>query len=70
VIPARGQYREDSGNIITESTMVLMIVYPAKVKQASRKKIDEIRAAYKSRFRQESVMRIDIPKSVRVYFGP
>jgi Protein of unknown function (DUF3574) len=68
VLQAIGQYREKSGRIIVEPSLVLIVVYSVDSKKESRAKIEEIRTAYLKRFDQESVLRIDLPKSVRVSF--
>lgn len=67
-LKAIGQYREKSGRIISEPSEVLIFYYSKRSKNQSRTKIEEIRAAYIKRFEQESVLRVDLPKSVRVSF--
>lgn len=67
-LKAIGQYREKSGRIVSEPSEVLVFFYSKKTKNESRTKIEEIRAAYRKRFEQESVLRVDLPKSVRVSF--
>lgn len=68
VIKAAGQYRDKTGAIISEPSEVLIILYSASSRKESRAKIEEIRTAYIQRFGQESVLRVDLPKSVRVLF--
>lgn len=68
ILNATGQYREKSGKIISEPSEVLVFLYTRKTKQESRRKIEEIRAAYVKKFSQESVLRMDIRKSVEVSF--
>lgn len=68
VFKATGRYREKSGKIIKEASTVLVFLYPRKTRNESRSKIEEIRTAYKNQFNQESVLRMDLPKSVNVYF--
>ena len=68
VLHATGQYREKSGRIISEPSEALIVLYPAASRKESRAKIEEIRTAYLRRFAQESVLRVDLPKSVRVSF--
>lgn len=63
-----GQYREKSGKIISEPSEVLIFFYSKRARNESRTKIEEIRGAYRKRFQQESVLRVDLPKSVRVSF--
>ena len=67
-IKAAGQYRDKTGKIVSEPSEVLIILYPSSSKKVSRAKIEEIRTAYIQRFGQESVLRVDLPKSVRVLF--
>ncbi|NOT48813.1 MAG: DUF3574 domain-containing protein [Acidobacteria bacterium] len=67
-LKAIGQYREKSGRIVSEPSNVLVFFYSKKAKNESRTKIEEIRAAYIKRFEQESVLRVDLPKAVRVSF--
>ena len=62
VVNADGQWRGQDGKIVREPTKVLVIVYQDDAK--SSKALDEIRAAYKKQFGQESVMRVDVPAKV------
>jgi hypothetical protein len=68
VLAAVGQYREKSGKVITEPSQVLILLYSKRSKKVSRAKIEEIRAAYIKRFDQESVLRVDLPRTVNVSF--
>lgn len=68
VLRATGQYREKGGKIIIEASEVLVFLYSRKTRTDSRLKLEEIRHAYLKHFDQESVMRVDVPKSVRVLF--
>ena len=68
ILGAMGQWRGKDGSIAREETKVLVLLYSRKVRRAVNPKIEEIRSEYKKRFRQESVMRIDITKSVSVSF--
>jgi hypothetical protein len=56
VLPASGQWRTPGGAIITEGTQVLSLIHPSDA--ATEKAVAEIIAAYKSRFQQESVLRV------------
>ena len=67
-LKAIGQYREKSWKIVTEPSEVLIFFYSGRNKNESRAKIEQIRAAYLKMFKQESVLRVDLPKSVRVSF--
>ena len=54
ILEATGQYRNRAGRLIQEPTKVLLIVHPPDAR--SRAAIDEIRALYRKRFDQESVL--------------
>jgi Protein of unknown function (DUF3574) len=59
VLRGYGQWRNAAGVITRETSAVLIILYePSAEKEAG---IEDIRAAYKDRFAQESVMRVDGP---------
>ena len=49
-----------------ESSFVLILLYPGETLPDSSAKIEEIRTLYKQRFEQESVLRVDDPRAVRV----
>ena len=68
ILKATGQYREENGTIDREPSEVLLFFYPARTRTASRRKIEEIRRAYVRQFKQESVLRLDYPSTVRVSF--
>ena len=68
ILNATGQYRERNGKIDKEPSEILLFFYPAKSRITSGRKIDEIRRAYKKRFRQESVLRLDFRSNVNVAF--
>ena len=68
VLSGYGQYRTKAGSITSEPSEVVIFLYTAKTKNASRVKIDEIRAAYVKRFDQESVLRVDFNKAITVAF--
>ncbi len=68
VLAGRGQYRETSGTIAKEPSHVLVFLYRKSDRRAASAKIERIRAEYKKRFAQESVLRVDITKSVLVSF--
>jgi hypothetical protein len=53
-----GQFRNSAGVIIEERSMMLILLYPIQMSDAS-KKIEEIRKAYKDAYDQESVLRVD-----------
>jgi hypothetical protein len=68
VLSGRGQYREQSGIIAKEPSHVLVFLYRRADRKSTNAKIENIRAEYKKRFAQESVLRVDIRKSVFVSF--
>lgn len=69
VLRADGRYRGNDNKTIAEESRVLIVLYPKKDKKESRRKIEEIRAAYIKRFEQEAVIRMDLPGSVDVSFN-
>ena len=68
VLSGRGQYREVSGKIAKEPSNVLVFLYKKNERKTSGLKIEQIRAEYKRRFSQESVMRVDLRKTSLVSF--
>ena len=68
VLKGFGQFRESDGTIVQESSFVLILLYPRETLRDSSAKIEEIRTLYKERFEQESVLRVDDPRAVRVSF--
>lgn len=68
VLEGYGQFRDASGKIVKEKSLVLVLFYSSKLRKPTSQKIDEIRAAYKKEFEQESVLRLDFRESVRVSF--
>jgi hypothetical protein len=68
VLTGRGQYREASGTIAKEPSHVLVFLYARAKRKDAGAKIESIRNEYKKRFAQESVLRVDISKSVSVSF--
>ena len=57
VLRGYGQWRNSEGVIAKEGSIVLVILYFPS--EESETKIEDVRAAYKDRFNQESVMRVD-----------
>lgn len=58
VVDATGQYRSPvTGNVVSEKTRILTLVHADA--PAVHRAIDAIAAAYKARFAQESVLRLD-----------
>lgn len=54
-----GQFRGADGRIIREKAKVLILLYPRSATRENSRKIERIREAYKTRFAQESVLRVD-----------
>jgi hypothetical protein len=62
ILDARGQWRGEDGSIVNEPSRVLILLHdPAAEDEA---KIEQIRRAYRNRFAQEAVMRIDTMQRV------
>jgi hypothetical protein len=68
VLEGYGQYKDSNEKIVREKSRVLVIFYPKKEREAVNPKIEELRAAYKKQFDQESVLRLDFRQSVSVSF--
>lgn len=68
VLDAKGQWRTAAGGIAKENSKVFIVVYPRRERSTAGKKLDEIRAEYKKRFEQESVLRVDVTRRVLVSF--
>ena len=68
VLPGYGQFKDSRGEIERENSRVLILFYPKKTRSDVSKKIEEIRAAYKKQFQQQSVLRLDFRQSVQVFF--
>lgn len=68
VVEANGQWRGNDGRVVREKSKVLILLYTRRDRKAADIKIEEIRAEYKKRFSQESVLRLDISKSINVSF--
>ena len=68
VVEAVGQFRNKAGKTVREKSWILILMYPNRLRKESNRKIEEIRYAYVKAFDQQSVMRVDMPKSVQVTF--
>ena len=68
VLTGSGQFRNSSGEIIKETSRVLILLYPVGTQMESSLKVEQIREAYKQMFQQESVLRTDDPLPVLVSF--
>jgi hypothetical protein len=68
VLEGYGQFKDSAGKIERENSRVLILLYAKKDRQTANRKIEEIRTAYKKQFEQESVLRIDFPKAMKIMF--
>lgn len=69
VLIGKGQFCCGAGGaIIQETSFVLILLYMPETARVSSEKIEKIREAYKADFKQESVLRVDDPRPVRVSF--
>lgn len=68
VIDATGQWREDDSTVTKERSKVLVLIYAKKGRRDAGVKIEQIREEYKKRFAQDSVVRVDMSKSLEVSF--
>ncbi len=68
VLEGYGQFRGSDGKIVRERSKVLILLYPVKTRRTVNRKVEQIRAAYKKAFQQESVLRLDFQSAVRVSF--
>ena len=68
VLTGSGQFRDSSGEIIKETSRVLILLYPVETQAESSVMIEQIREAYKQAFQQQSVLRADDPLPVLVSF--
>jgi hypothetical protein len=62
VVDSGGQWREPSGLLVREASKMVLVVLPETPDVQVR--LDAVRAAYKSRFRQDSVMLLTQPACV------
>lgn len=58
IVAASGQFKDFRGAIVREDARVLVVLYPVEDGKSS-KSIETIRAAYKTQYQQESVLRVD-----------
>jgi len=68
VLTGIGQFRDSTGEIIQEKSKLLILLYPQEATRSSSRKIEKIREDYKRYFQQQSVLRVDDPRPVRVSF--
>lgn len=58
VVAANGQFKDASGASVQERARVLVVIHPLDDSRTS-KNLEEIRASYKARHQQYSVLRVD-----------
>ncbi len=68
VLAGIGQFRTSQGATIQERSFVLILLYPVAARKDADTKIEEIRDAYKARFEQESVLRVDDRRPAKISF--
>jgi hypothetical protein len=68
VLDGIGQFRDSNGDTIREKAKVLILLYLSNARKRSSRKIERIRTAYKNRFEQQSVLRVDHVLPARVSF--
>jgi hypothetical protein len=68
VLTGRGQFLNSEGDVERERSVVLILLYPVSARNEKSVKIEEIREEYKTRFQQQSVLRVDDPLPVWVSF--
>ena len=60
IVPAHGHWRSESGDSLeSERSLVLIVLYSLEMVDEVSEAIDEIAEAYRKRFHQISVLRID-----------
>ena len=68
VLKGNGQFLNSEGDVERERSVVLILLYSVTARNEKSIKIEEIREEYKTRFRQQSVLRVDDPLPVWVSF--
>jgi len=69
LLSGKGQFCCDAnGGVIQEGSKLLILFYPLATQKESGEKIEKIRKDYKNLFHQQSVLRVDDPRPVRVSF--
>jgi hypothetical protein len=68
VLTGQGQFLNSNGQIIREASKLVILLYPLNDGEDKSEKIETIRECYKLRFQQESVLRVDDARPVRVSF--
>jgi uncharacterized protein DUF3574 len=68
VLTGQGQFLNSKGQIIQETSKLVILLYPLDGGEDKSERIETIRERYKLRFQQESVLRVDDARPVRVSF--
>jgi hypothetical protein len=68
VLTGYGQFLNSAGQIIRETSKLVILLYPESERRDKSNLIEQIRERYKDRFQQESVLRVDSPKPLLVSF--
>ena len=63
-----GRFTGHDGALVKEEPFFVILLHPYENFKANDRKIEQIRRAYKTKFHQESVLRVDYQFSVRVSF--
>ena len=63
-----GRFTGHNGAVVKEEPFVVILLHPHDDFRANDRKIEQIRRTYKTRFHQESVLRVDYQFSVLVSF--
>jgi hypothetical protein len=61
IIDATGRWK-DNDSVVREPSRMLIVIHDGSPLMS--RKLDQLRATYKSRFKQESVLRVDTPASL------
>jgi hypothetical protein len=68
LLPGMGQFRDSTGSIEKERSVLLILLYPLDAAGSSSDKIEQIRQTYEYQFQQESVLRVVEPRAQCVSF--
>jgi hypothetical protein len=68
VLTGYGQFQNSKGQIIRETSKLVILLYPESERKDKSSQIEQIRERYKELFQQESVLRVDTPKPLWVSF--
>lgn len=68
VLTGYGQFRNSAGQIIRETSFLVILLYPESDRKDKSNQIEQIRERYKQQFQQESVLRVDSPKPLLISF--